>query len=161
MLKRIEKGALVEVFTTNGGKITGTLYESWTESYGVTLEELPRPIDGARVSRVRALNPYEVERRDELCDKIANDTYVDADGCRRWNMGNPVPYWSFEEAGLPMTSHERVAYDRATARSIEDYREARANMSPAAREEELAEMRAEFGPGERVVNILTGEVTVT
>lgn len=161
MLKRIEKGAVVEVFTTNGGRITGTLYESWTESYGVTLCELERPIDGGRVERVRELRPYEVERREELREKIETDTFTDGCGCRRWNMGNPVPYWCFEEAGILMTSTERVAYDAATAEVIKGYREAMARRTPEEVEEAHAEARAEFGPGEVVVNILTEERYVT
>ncbi len=54
-MQTIEKGKRVRVRTTNGGETFGTLYESWTTSYGVTLCELDRPIDGARVESVREL----------------------------------------------------------------------------------------------------------
>ena len=161
MLKTIEKGATVEVWTTNGGHTTGTLYESYTESYGVTLCEHARSIPAERVSRVRKLSPYEVEERERLRDKIENDTYTDERGCRRWNMGNAVPSWSFEEAGIEMTSTERAAYEADTAESIERYRESMARRSPEEVEEAHAEARAAFGPGETVVNILTGERFVT
>lgn len=161
MTKAIEKGTMVEVCTTNRGKARGHLAERWVESYGVVLEELPRPISGHRVARVRALHPHEVEEMARLRDEIENGTYTDADGCRRWNMGNAVPSWSFEEAGLEMTAAERAAYDRDVRRSIEGYKEARANRTPEERAEEEYEMRAAFGPGEEVVNILTGERTRT
>jgi hypothetical protein len=55
MVKRIEKGTVVEVTTTNGGRVTGTLSYAYTESYGVELDELPRPIGAERVESVRAL----------------------------------------------------------------------------------------------------------
>jgi hypothetical protein len=32
-------------------------------------------------------------------------------------------------------------------------------MAPEERAEQISEMRAAFGPGETVVNILTGEIT--
>lgn len=48
----IEKGKRVGVWTTNGGYIEGTLYESYTESYGVLLEELPKEIYAGRVKEV-------------------------------------------------------------------------------------------------------------
>jgi hypothetical protein len=161
MLERIEKGTLVEVFTTNGGRVTGTLYESYTESYGVTLCELPRPIGAERISRVRKLSPYEVEERVRLREKIANDTYTDEAGCLRWNMGNAVPSWIFEEAGIEMTATQRAAYEADVERVIEGYRAAQAARTPEEVEEAHAEARAAFGPGETVVNILTGERYVT
>ena len=56
---------------------------------------------------------------------------------------------------------ERQATARAdyNAVVIEEYREARARVTAEQRAEEMAEMRAAFGPGERVVNVLTGETT--
>lgn len=160
-MKRIEKGATVEVWTTNGGHTTGTLYESYTESYGVTLCEHARPIDGARVSRVRELSPYEVEERERLREKIEHDTFTDEAGCLRWTTGNAVPSWSFDEAGLEMTSTQKAAYEASTRRSIEAYQERELERSPEEVEEQRAEARAAFGPGETVVNILTGERYVT
>jgi hypothetical protein len=44
-----------------------------------------------------------------------------------------------------------------TAASIESYRRAQANISAEQRAEQIAEMRAAFGPGEVVVDVLTGE----
>lgn len=55
-IERIEKGERVEVWTTNGGQTIGTLYESYTTSYDLTLCEHPRPILSTRISRVRRLS---------------------------------------------------------------------------------------------------------
>lgn len=55
IMRTIDKGKRVEVRTTNGGEIVGTLYESYVTSYGVTLCEIDRPIDGGRVESVREL----------------------------------------------------------------------------------------------------------
>lgn len=48
----LPKGTPVRVRTTNGGEVRGYLAESYRPSYGVTLDELPRPIDGGRVRDV-------------------------------------------------------------------------------------------------------------
>jgi hypothetical protein len=65
-------------------------------------------------------------------------------------------------AGLA-TSKDVVATRKARevndARCIAAYIEGRKNMSEEAKAEELFEMRAAFGEGEKVVNMLTGEVT--
>jgi hypothetical protein len=44
---------------------------------------------------------------------------------------------------------------------LADYKKARANRSAEAKAEELFEMRAAFGEGQEVVNIITGEITKT
>jgi hypothetical protein len=47
------------------------------------------------------------------------------------------------------------------AKTLEAYREARANRTREQKREERAEMLAAFGPGEEVVNVLTGETFTT
>ena len=53
----------------------------------------------------------------------------------------------------------RKARERNDARNIAAYIEGRKTMSEEAKAEELFEMRAAFGEGEKVVNVITGEVT--
>lgn len=53
----------------------------------------------------------------------------------------------------------RYARDIHMAKSIEDYKEARAARTAEQIAEERFEMLAAFGEGETVVNILTGETT--
>jgi hypothetical protein len=50
-----------------------------------------------------------------------------------------------------------AARDEETAASIAKYIEARKNISDEQKAEEAYERRAAFGPGETVVNVLTGE----
>ena len=53
----------------------------------------------------------------------------------------------------------RIVEREETDRFIEEYKKNRANRSAEEIAEERYEMRAAFGPGETVVNILTGERT--
>ena len=59
------------------------------------------------------------------------------------------------------TSKDVVATRKAREindrRNIEAYIEGRKNMSEEAKAEEMFEMRAAFGEGETVVNVITGE----
>ena len=114
-------------------------------------------------------SPYDWQRRmaeGYLAKVKAWDGFTISDGVMRWDTnGRCVPTeWAelAEYAGLPvdMERHERIS--KAELRGIlASYRKAQANRSPEARAEELYEMRAAFGPGQRVVNIITGETTIT
>ena len=103
----------------------------------------------------------DTEERERLREKIETDTYTDEAGCLRWTMGNAVPSWIFEEAGVEMTPIQRAAYEAETARTIKRYRAAQLRRTPEEIEEERAEARAAVGPGEKMVNVLTGERYVT
>jgi hypothetical protein len=61
----------------------------------------------------------------------------------------------------PESAVQAEARDRHLEETIREYKAARAKMTAEQRAEEMAEMRAAFGPGERVVNVLTGEITLT
>ncbi len=50
-----------------------------------------------------------------------------------------------------------VVRQKETTEALEKYIEYQRNMPEEAKAEQMAEMRAAFGPGEKVVNILTGE----
>jgi hypothetical protein len=97
-----------------------------------------------------------LEEAKKLRAKIEDDTFVDSDGCLRWNMGNAVPSWTWEEAyGEKMPGAFLGPYNRDVAAFLDDYRK---NDSPPDAEQ-LYEMRAAFGEGETVVNVFTGRET--
>ena len=96
-------------------------------------------------------------------EKFASNASV-TDGVLRWKSNGSVPPQdcldAFVEAGLgskfdmEATSQTRRKEEDA---SLADYRRRMANHVPS--EEELFEMRAAFGPGAMVVNVITGKET--
>jgi len=86
---------------------------------------------------------------------IENETYELA-GVKYWKTNDsPVPYWVYDEAGIPCPEIQRIAHDRDVSLSIAEYREQMENHVPS--DEELNEMRAAFEPGVTVVDVLTGK----
>lgn len=83
-------------------------------------------------------------------------------GVPRWVSNDRVPpkdvrdLWLFVGHDFDAQSAKRVHDDEQRA-WIEDYRRARANISEEQKAEEAFERRAAFGPGETVMNVLTGE----
>lgn len=63
--------------------------------------------------------------------------------------------------GLPETAAQAQARSRHNAETIKEYIEARKRRSPEQIAEEQLEIRAAFGPGQQIVDVLTGEVTNT
>lgn len=92
-------------------------------------------------------------------EKLAQDARL-VDGIYRWKSNDHVPFDDLlEEAGVPADVRARCKTARAadTAAFLEDYR---ANYKGPS-DEERAEMRAAFGPGTVVMNVVTGtKVTV-
>ena len=62
-----------------------------------------------------------------------------------------------KEHGYPVTDKHRSAYDAETAKFIDDYRKAQANMSEDAKAERASELRAVHGPCVEITNAITGE----
>lgn len=103
-------------------------------------------------------------------DKLAaqfEEAYL-KDGIVFWKSNDRSPFedmlTDFMEAGfisqenVDLTVAAKKEQDRA---AIAGYIVAQANRSEEQKAEELFEMRAAFGPGEKVVNIFTGEVSYT
>jgi hypothetical protein len=93
---------------------------------------------------------------EQLAAMLADEATL-TDGVYRWKSNGQVPPLDLLEiAGVPLGILQtcRVAYNADTAEAIKNYREARRN-GPSA--EELYEMRAAFGPGETVVDVITGQ----
>jgi hypothetical protein len=102
--------------------------------------------------------PWEKERLEKLAEQLKTEaTYKN--GVGMWNRsGNHLPIDVAEFAhylGLPidLNKHQK-AYDEATSKFFAEYRKAQANRKPTA--EELYEMKAAFGEGTTVVNVITG-----
>ena len=94
--------------------------------------------------------------REEMVDPAK--AYIDANGIRRWVSNDAIiPPFVYKDAAAVMPEADQAAYKAETAAFLTEYREQQRNREPSA--EELFEMRAAFGPGERVVNVITGRVT--
>lgn len=76
------------------------------------------------------------------------------DGVRRWRSNDAViPPCVYRDAGMECTPAHQAAYDREIAAFLDEYRR---NQPPVPSDEEAFEMRAAFGPGVEVVDIITG-----
>lgn len=97
-------------------------------------------------------------RVDELRADLADDSrsFTDADGARRWrsNPDSVISPSVIEDACLVPTQAQRDAYQAHL-----DAFFARARSAPrrALSAEECFEMEAAFGPGETVVDVITGQ----
>ncbi len=99
----------------------------------------------AEINRLRAKlkNPAEVYNRAGVLYWKSND--------------HPVPASVFKDAFLVASPAQVKAEGLATEAFLNDYRKVMADHEPSG--EELYEMRAAFGAGETVVNVITGKVT--
>lgn len=86
------------------------------------------------------------------------------DGIVRWDTNDRVPPGDCVAeiaAAFPDLAIDVAACTAQRAQesleAMREYREARAHRSDAQRAEESAEMRAAFGPGSTVVDVITGE----
>lgn len=88
---------------------------------------------------------------------------VGADGVGRWSTNGRVIFDDMAALFIALGLGEgldlaatREAHDTETRQFIEQYR---ASQPAEASPEELAEMRAAFGPGETVIDVISGRVT--
>ena len=116
-------------------EITGTLGAYWKASAEKELDELRRDLANGQITIDEngiARNCIGRVLMDDLLEKLAYIT---------------------DEVNVEAT---HAAHEAEVARELEEYRR---NKKPATAEE-IAEMRAAFGPGAKVTDILTGE-TIT
>lgn len=84
------------------------------------------------------------------------DFYVGPLGELRWSSNDHVvPSDVFKDMGMTCSESHQKIYDDEQAKFIAEYRAAQKNYVPSA--EELFEMRAAFGEGAEVVNVITGK----
>lgn len=91
---------------------------------------------------------------------LADNAYLDAAGVYRWKTNDNVPFDDLLEAAcVDEETRARCAAtrDRETKQFFAEYRERMKDVEPSG--ELLAEMRAEFGEGTVVVDVITGRET--
>ena len=95
--------------------------------------------------------------RERLQAEISDDARAyTKDGVRRWRSNDRVvPPSIYTEAGLECSAAQKAAYDAETTAFLAEYRKAQKNR--VLSDEERFEMRAAFGPGQEVVNVITGQ----
>ena len=104
----------------------------------------------------------------EAAEKFAKNDHRIEDGVLLWNTNDRSPMNDMTtrwlELGLitqEVVDATEIARDEQNAAFFADYKVARANRTPEQIAEEQFEMRAAFGPGVEVVNVITGERTVS
>jgi len=100
---------------------------------------------------------------DALTGRIFSAPAYTEDGGQTWKWESNsafCPLDSCQRFGIPADlSAQRTALDAETKAFVKAYRKAQAGRRPSA--EQRSEMRAAFGPGVTVVNVLTGRRTRT
>jgi hypothetical protein len=88
--------------------------------------------------------------------RIVTETTSEAKGVLRWKANRAiVPPWVFEEAFMEVSDAQIEARRKELDEFTAEYR--KQDHTPDA--EQMAEMRAAFGPGTTVVNVITGQKT--
>lgn len=114
-------------------------------------------------SYIRGINiprsPWEIKASLALKEDFSKDAYV-IDGVPYWKSNNRIPptdileFWAY--CNLPINLEKSLqAREAETSAFLTQYREQMANHVPSG--EELFEMRAAFGAGATVVNVVTGK----
>lgn len=104
---------------------------------------------------------FQVEEAQRLAGKLRTEAVI-ANGVIRWLSNNQVPPADCvalaAHIGLSVdVEASTTARDADTTAFLADYRKRNARRRVTA--EQRAEMRAAFGPGAKVVNVITGRVT--
>lgn len=101
--------------------------------------------------------PHEQRETERLIEKFDSDANVSADGVVRWNSNGSVPpqdildLWAHLKKPFNLEASVAAREEELT-KFLAEYR---ANARPPS-DEEIHEMRAAFGPGIEVVNVITG-----
>lgn len=106
------------------------------------------------------MTTHEVTTKSQSGYKRTNEVTVDAAGVARWAAsGNVVPEDLIEQVAAQVAAVDveasRAARDEDTRRAVAAYREMRNRHGYST--QERAAIRAAFGPGADVVDVLTGE----
>lgn len=107
------------------------------------------------------MNDWRKRERERLQWQITDDSYsYTKDGVRRWRSNDAVIQpCTYRDAGLECSPEQQTAHDEETEAFCKAYREAQAAYQPTPEEEaeRMFEMRAAFGPGEVVVDVISGK----
>lgn len=108
---------------------------------------------------------WERENAERVTKQLRENATI-TDGVVRWNTNNQVPPEDIVEfaayIGMPVdVEKSKAAREKDNDEFFKRYRERQANLTEEQRAERAFEMRAAFGPGEKVVDIITGETFET
>ena len=103
---------------------------------------------------------FQITEAQRLAQQLRNEATI-TQGVLRWNSNNQVPFPDCialaAHIGLPVdVAASNAARDADTDVFLAAYRKRQPRRVSA---EQRAEMRAAFGPGAKVVNVVTGRVT--
>lgn len=101
-------------------------------------------------------SPWQTKEVERLRAQMTSAEHaVEVEGVLRWKSNDAVvPRFVYDEAFVVCPPEQGAAYDTETSRFISKYRASQAARAPSA--EEQFEMRAAFGPGVDVVDVLSG-----
>jgi hypothetical protein len=101
------------------------------------------------------INWQEKEKQETAARIQSAEHAYEKNGVRYWRSNDAViPPCVYKDAGMTCSAVHKAAYERHLDASLADYRKRMANHVPD--EEQMFEMRAAFGPGVEVVNVITG-----
>lgn len=103
-------------------------------------------------AHVATLKPWEQERVARYRSDLKTGTYEKADALFWTGVDRPVPMDVFKDAFVPVPSGQQAARTAHNDAFLAEYRK-RANEQFERR----LEMQAAFGPGEAVVDVITGQ----
>ena len=132
------------------------MYEYKNERRAKTMTRFERELSGSLGAFWKKNAEQEIEKMQKRADN--DEIRTNASGAAFWNSnGNYLPADCAEilsHTDFPFSLEETAkAREAQTAAFLEDYRKNYTGPS----EEEKAEMRAAFGTGSTVVNVITGE----
>ena len=112
---------------------------------------------GVVVNGQRQFEARRAEEAKRLQEQLKTETY-EKGGALYWKSNDtPVPMDVFRDAMVEAPAAQKAARDAHTDQFVANYRKAMENHVPS--DEEMFEMRAAFGPGTTVVNVITGKET--
>lgn len=106
------------------------------------------------------MNDWRAKERERLREKLCTATYM-KDGalcwssCREPGYDRPVPLSAFADAEVAPPAAQEAFCRAHDERTLAEYR--KRMEGHVYSDEEMFEMRAAFGPGAEVVNVLTGK----
>lgn len=101
------------------------------------------------------LSPWAVRQMERLRHQIEHGTFARDGAIRRQSNERCVPLDCFRDAYLEAPPAQAKAIEVETAAFLAEYRERMKDHVPSV--EAALEMRNAFGPGETVINVITGQ----